>query len=370
MKKLGFGMMRLPLNDPSNRSDINYDLVCEMVDAFMAKGFNYFDTAYKYGGGNSEIALRKAVVDRYPRESYILTTKLSNEFMHSKEEQERVFNDQLDRLGCGYFDYYLLHNQGAVNYKVSLELDSFAFIAKKKEEGYIKHIGMSYHDSAELLDEILTAHPELEVVQLQINYLDWENEMIQSRKCYEVARAHHKRVFVMEPIKGGTLINLPEEAKALMEAYDREATPASWALRFAASHEGIDVVLSGMNAMDQLEDNMRYFEDFKPMNEKEFEIVEKVASIIQANKMVPCTKCRYCTETCPMNIPIPDYLSLLQEGYSTTQIVYYFNMAQSYGRAGDCINCKQCESHCPQHIHITELLAQISKMYDGFKGYR
>jgi len=370
MKKLGFGMMRLPVIDPGNRGDINYEYFSKMVDTFMKKGFNYFDTAYKYCGGNSEIALRKCVVDRYPRESYIVTTKLSNEFLYTKEEQEEVFKDQLERLGCGYFDYYLLHNQGAVNYKVSQELDSFEFIQRKKEEGYIKHIGMSYHDSAELLDKILTDHPEIEVVQLQINYLDWENETIQSRKCYEVARRHGKRVFVMEPIKGGTLIKLPEEAKTLMSSYNKDASPASWALRFAASHEGVDVVLSGMNAMDQLEDNMNSFNNFQPMNEEELKIVMEVAKMIQANNMVPCTKCRYCTETCPMNIPIPDYLSLLQEGYSTTQIVYYFNMSQNYGKAGDCINCKQCEGHCPQHINITELLAQISKMYDGFKGWR
>jgi len=370
MKKLGFGFMRLPTINPQDRTDVDYDLVCEMVDAYMANGFNYFDTAYKYCGGNSEVAIRKAVVDRYPRDSYILTTKLSNEFIKTKEEQSRIFDDQMEKLGCGYVDYYLLHNQGAVNYKVSLELDSFEFIKEKKAKGLVKHIGMSYHDSAELLDEILTEHPELEVVQLQINYLDWENESIQSRKCYEVARKHGKRVFVMEPIKGGTLINLPDEVETIFRDYAPDASNASWAIRFAASHEGVDVVLSGMNTMEQLQDNMGYMNEFEPMNDDELNRVGKAVDLIKGSAMIPCTGCRYCTETCPQNIPIPDYLSLVQEGHRTTQIVYYFNYSQGKGKAGDCIDCKQCEQHCPQHIDITAHLKEISAAYDGFKGWR
>ena len=226
--------MRLPFQGEV----VDIDLVKQMVDMFMENGFTYFDTAYKYCRGLSEPALKETLVDRYPRESYVLTTKLSNEFMRTKEEQDQVFEDQLKRLGCGYFDYYLLHNQGAVNYKVSLELDSFSFVKEKKAEGKIRHIGISFHDKAELLDQILTAHPEIEVVQLQINYLDWDNETIQSRKCWEVARKHGKPVIVMEPIKGGTLINLPQEAEILLREANPDASNASWALRFAASHEG------------------------------------------------------------------------------------------------------------------------------------
>lgn len=365
MKNFGFGFMRLPFKGDA----VDIELVKNMVDAFMENGFTYFDTAYKYAGGLSEPALRQALVDRYPRDQYILTTKLSNEFMHSKEEQSRIFDEQLERLGCGYFDYYLLHNQGVYNLKKSEQLDSFAFAADKKAKGLVKHIGMSWHDSASLLDQTLTEHPELDVVQLQINYLDWENESIQSRKCYEVARKHGKQVIVMEPVKGGTLMNIPEEAQKLFKDYAPDQSMASWALRFAASHEGVMMVLSGMNSMEQLQDNMSFMKDFKPMSEEELALTQEAAKIIAKSAMIPCTGCRYCTETCPKNIPIPDYLSLLQQGHTTTQVVYYFNLAQNHGRAGDCIECHQCEKHCPQHIHITEHLKEVSKAFDGFQGW-
>ena len=370
MKKLGFGMMRLPTTNPQDHSAVDFEKVKELVDAYMERGFHYFDTAFKYCGGSSETAVRKAVVERYPRESYILTTKLSNEFMHSKEEQEQTFAQQLDKLGVDYVDYYLLHNQGAVNYKVSQELDSFSFLQKLKKQGLAKHIGMSYHDNAELLDQILTAHPELDVVQLQINYLDWDNESIQSRKCYEVCRRHNKPVLVMEPIKGGTLAKVPAEAERLMGALHPDWTPAAWALRFAASHPGVMAVLSGMNEMSQLLDNMEALDDPAPLTEEELQVMQRCAAIIQASAMIPCTGCRYCTVTCPKNIPIPDYLSLLQEGHSTTQVVYYFNLAQSHGRAGDCIQCGLCESHCPQHIQIRTHLKTVSQKFDGFQGWR
>lgn len=290
--------------------------------------------------------------------------------MHTKEEQEQVFHEQFKRLGVDYLDYYLLHNVGAVNYKVSKELDSFAFMQKQKEKGLVRHIGMSYHDNAELLDAILTEHPEMEAVQLQINYLDWENESIQSRKCYEVARRHNKPVIVMEPVKGGTLANVPEEAQKLLKEYHPNMSIASWAIRFAASHEGVMTVLSGMSDMEQMIDNISYMKDFKPFTKEEFKIVEKVAEIIRDTVAIPCTACRYCTETCPMNIPIPDYLGLFQSGYFTTQFAYYLNYAQGHGRAGDCISCRQCEQHCPQHIEITKHLKGISEKFDGFKGYR
>lgn len=367
MKKLGLGFMRLPRLDDQS---INMDLVKQMVDAFMKQGFTYFDTAYKYCGGLSEPALREVLIDRYPRESYILTTKLSNEFMKSKEEQEQVFEDQMQRLGVDYFDYYLLHNQGAVNYKVSQELDSFAFVLKKKAEGKIKHIGISFHDKADLLEEILTAHPEIEVVQLQINYLDWENESIQSRKCWEVARKHGKPVIVMEPIKGGSLVNIPEHAEALLKSYAPEASNASWALRFAASHEGVIMVLSGMNSMEQLKDNMDTMKELVPFTEQEFKITEEAAKIIQKNMTIPCTGCGYCTVQCPKKIPIPEYFSLFQHGYMTTQIVYYYNLTQTHPKAGECIGCHRCESHCPQHIEITRHLKEISEKFDSFNGWR
>jgi predicted aldo/keto reductase-like oxidoreductase len=371
MKKLGFGFMRLPLVDSSDRrnSPVDIELIQKMVDRFMENGFNYFDTAYKYGGGKSEPALRKALVDRYPRNSYILTTKLSNEFMQTKEEQQQVFDDQMRILGCGYFDYYLLHNQGAYNLRKSEKLDSFRFLQDKKKKGLVKNIGMSWHDSAELLDKTLTEHPELDIVQIQLNYLDWENDSIQSQKCYEVARKHGKPVLVMEPVKGGTLMNIPEEAEKLFRSYSPNASNASWAIRFAASHEGVMAVLSGMNSMEQMEDNINFMKDFVPMNNEELEITAKAAEIIRTSAMIPCTGCRYCTVVCPKNIPIPDYFSLMQQGHTTTQIVYYLNLAQRNGRASDCIECHQCEKHCPQHIKIPELLKEVSKAYDGFKGW-
>lgn len=366
MKNFGFGFMRLPFRGEA----VDMETVKNMVDAFLANGFTYFDTAYKYCGGLSEPALREALVDRYPRERYVLTTKLSNEFMRRKEEQEEVFEDQLNRLGCGYFDYYLLHNQGAVNYRVSEELDSFAFVQKKKAEGKIRHIGISFHDKAGLLDEILTAHPEIEVVQLQINYLDWENESIQSRKCYETARRHGKPVFVMEPIKGGTLVNLPKSVEDRFRALSPDASNASWALRFAASHEGVEMVLSGMNSMEQMQDNIRTMKDFRPMNEEEIRLCAQAAEEIQANLAIPCTGCRYCTVQCPKHIPIPEFFALFQHGYMTTQMVYYFNLTQTHPKAGDCIGCHRCEQHCPQHIPITKRLKEISEKFDGFKGWR
>lgn len=366
MRKLGFGFMRLPFKGDV----VDIELVKQMVDAFMGSGFTYFDTAYKYCRGLSEPALREALVERYPRESYVLTTKLSNEFMRTKEEQERVFEDQLSRLGCGYFDYYLLHNQGAVNYRVSQELDSFSFVMGKKAEGKVRHIGISFHDKAELLDEILSAHPEIEVVQLQINYLDWENESIQSRRCWEVARRHGKPVIVMEPIKGGTLVNLPERVERLFRERDPEASNASWALRFAASHEGVMMVLSGMNAMGQLEDNIRTMRDFRPLDAEELALCERAARLIQEDLTIPCTGCGYCTVQCPRHIPIPEYFALFQHGYMTTQMVYYYNLTQSHPKAGDCVGCHQCERHCPQHIEITRHLREISEKFDGFEGWR
>ena len=363
---LGFGFMRLPYKG----DEVDLPLVKKMVDVFMEHGFTYFDTAYKYCQGISEPALKAALVDRYPRESYVLTTKLSNEFMRSKEEQPQVFEDQLRRLGCGYFDYYLLHNQGAVNYKVSLELDSFGFVKQKKLEGKIRHIGISFHDKAELLDEILASHPEIEVVQLQINYLDWENESIQSRKCYETARKYGKQVIVMEPVKGGTLVNIPKEAETIFRDYAPDASNASWALRFAASHEGVMMVLSGMNSLEQMEDNIHTMETFQPMNEEELRLCGKAAEIIRSNLVIPCTGCGYCTVQCPKHIPIPKYFALFQHGYMTTQMVYYYNLAQTHSRAGDCIGCHQCEKHCPQHIEITKHLKEISEKFDGFQGWR
>ncbi len=370
MKKLGFGMMRLPVTDPDDRSKIDHEQVCQMVDTFLERGFTYFDTAYMYHDYNSENAVREALVKRHPRDSFTIATKMPTMFLKKQEDLERIFQEQMTKLGVDYFDYYLLHCLDKDNYPNSEKFDTFAFCRQKKEEGVIKNLGFSFHDTADYLDEILTAHPYVDFVQLQINYLDWESPVVQSRKCYEVCVKHGKKVVVMEPVKGGTLAKVPEEGEALMKAREPEMSVASWAVRYAASLENVFMVLSGMSNMEQLCDNTGYMMDFQPLNAEEQDMVAEVAEIIRASRKIDCTACRYCTEGCPRQIPIPDYFKLFNRFYtengqgSAIRAEYSAKVEEGCGAASACVGCGQCERHCPQHLPIIKNMKKVSELFE------
>lgn len=368
--KLGFGCMRLPLTDPEDFTKVDLAQVERMVDTFIERGFTYFDTAYMYHEFLSERIMREALVKRYARDRYTLATKLPTMFLEKEGDQERIFDEQLEKCGVDYFDYYLLHNLNVFNYRNVGRFDSFAFIARKKAEGRIRHIGFSFHDNADLLDEILTAHPETEFVQLQLNYLDWDNESIQSRKCYEVAQRHGKPVVVMEPVKGGSLARVPEAVERLFRQVRPDLSPASWAIRYAASLDGVMMVLSGMSSLEQIEDNTSYMQRFEPLAERERAVIARAVELLNASIAIPCTACRYCVEGCPERIAIPEYFALfnadkqsLNAGFSI-QSVYYNNLTQSNGRASACIGCRKCERSCPQHLPIVDYLKQVAATFE------
>ena len=369
-KKLGFGLMRLPLTDPNVESSVDVEQLKKMVDIFMERGFTYFDTAYMYCGGQSEIATKEALVDRYPRESFTLTDKLPPFALKEPEDVPRVFEEQLRKTGAGYFDYYWLHAMGPGSKPVFDRLDCWNFIREKKEQGLVKHIGFSYHGDADLLDRILTEHPEIEYVQIQLNYLDWESLSVQSRACYEVITKHGKPVIVMEPVKGGTLSKVPAELEAEFKKREPEMSVSSWAVRFAATHENVMVVLSGMSNVEQVLDNTGYMQDFKPLSDEELSFITKAADIVNKHISIPCTACSYCTEGCPMNIAIPKYFELYnaarqKDGDIAAEQADYAALAGDFGKAGDCVRCGQCEGRCPQHLPIRQYLRNVASCFEG-----
>ncbi|MBR0418463.1 MAG: aldo/keto reductase [Erysipelotrichaceae bacterium] len=371
-KKFGFGLMRLPLNNPDNAGDIDIEELKRMVDVFLANGFTYFDTAWMYCGFKSENAIKEALVDRYPRDSFTLTTKLHSDFIECEEDRDKIFNEQLRKTGVDFFDYYLLHSLEGNRPEKYERLHCFEWLLDKKEKGLVKHCGFSFHDKPELLDKILTDHPEMEFVQLQINYLDWESEWIRSRENYEVAVKHGKPVIVMEPCKGGTLARIPEEALRAFKEAEPDMSAPSWAIRFVASLENVMVVLSGMSNLAQMEDNISYMKDFKPLSEEEKKLCFKAAELINAQVAVPCTACHYCTEGCPMSIAIPEYFSLYNEDMRedlkqkgwTINYSNYDKLTEKFGKASDCIQCGQCEGVCPQHLTIINYLKDVAKHFE------
>ena len=360
--KLGFGLMRLPKTNEA----IDVPQVCEMVDHFLAAGFTYFDTAYVYDG--SEVAAKAALVDRHPRASYTLATKLHVGKCANAEEARKELETSLARTGAGYFDYYLLHALMANNVDKYEEFGLWDFVRELKANGTIRHYGFSFHDSPELLDKLLTEHPDVDFVQLQINYADWENPEVQSRACYEVARKHGKQVVIMEPVKGGALANPPEQVKALFDAAKPGASYASWALRFAASLDGVLAVLSGMSNLEQVDDNLATMSDFQPLNDAEQKVIQQAQHILGNSAAIACTACHYCTAGCPKKIAIPEIFAAankqLANGQKAEAAAAYAAATAEGGKASACIHCKQCERICPQHLPITDLLGRCAAMFE------
>ena len=360
--KLGFGLMRLPKTNEA----IDVPQVCEMVDHFLAAGFTYFDTAYVYDG--SEVAAKAALVDRHPRASYTLATKLHVGKCANAEEARKELETSLARTGAGYFDYYLLHALMANNVDKYEEFGLWDFVRELKANGTIRHYGFSFHDSPELLDKLLTEHPDVDFVQLQINYADWENPEVKSRACYEVARKHGKQVVIMEPIKGGALANPPEQVKALFDAAKPGASYASWALRFAASLDGVLAVLSGMSNLEQVDDNLVTMSDFQPLNDAEQKVIQQAQHILGNSAAIACTACHYCTAGCPKKIAIPEIFAAankqLANGQKAEAAAAYAAATAEGGKASACIHCKQCERICPQHLPITDLLGRCAAMFE------
>ena len=363
MKKLGFGLMRLPNTD----GKIDRAQVMDMVDLFLKRGFTYFDTAYIYGDGESERVFRETVVERYPRDAYTITDKIPCMNLTKESQLEGFVTEMLNRLGVEYFDYLWLHAINDANYEKMVSLNAFEYLKAQKENGRARNIGMSYHGSAVMLDRILADHPEIAYVQLQINYCDWTDTNIQSRDCYEVCVKNNKPVIVMEPVKGGSLQNLPAEAEQTLCKADPASSNASYAIRFAASLPQVMVVLSGMSGMDQTEDNTSFMEHFVPLTDEEHIRCVEAGHILRKKTAIACTACRYCTSQCPKKIAIPDYFSVYNNlrrfGMKSDSDIwnYFLNLIKLNGRPSECIKCGLCEARCPQKLPIRTYLEKIGQ---------
>lgn len=362
-KNFGFGCMRLPMID----GEVDREQMCAMVDAFIENGFNYFDTAHGYVNGKSETALRDCLTSRYPRDKYILTDKLTNFFFKKQEDIRPLFEQQLEACGVDYFDFYLMHAQNVETFDFFKSCKAYETALELKAEGKFKHFGISFHDTADVLEQILTEYPQIEVVQMQFNYVDYDDPAVQSRKCYEVCKKYGKPVIVMEPVKGGNLANLPDDAKSIFDAL-QGGSPANYAIRFAAGFDGIMMVLSGMSDMTQMQDNINAMRDFKPLNETELAAIDKVKEVFISKNLIPCTSCRYCTAGCPKEILIPDLFACLnaKKVFNNWNTDYYYNSVYTTrnGKASDCIKCGKCEKACPQHLDIRELLKAVAAEFD------
>lgn len=373
--KFGFGCMRLPQTDAEDPTKIDQELFNEMVDLYMEHGFNYFDTSYAYHNGVSEVALRKAVVERYPRESYKICDKMPTWALTSKEDNEKFVNEMLERLGIDYFDVFFVHNINTPWYKLAENADSFEYVKNMKEKGIAKKIGFSFHDHAELLEEVLDKYADIiDIVQIQLNYLDWEDPVIESRKCYELCVKHGLDVYVMEPLKGGLLVNAPDNIKKEFNEFSPNKSIASFALRFAASLDNVKMVLSGMNQMDHLIDNINTFENFEVLSDEENEFLKKMAEKLDESVAVACSECGYCIDACPEMIPIPEYFTLYNISKNRPEEdiykLYFDKLADEKVPVDECTYCGTCLEHCTQQIDIPEVLEKVCENFEtGFSPY-
>ena len=373
--KFGFGCMRLPLTDENNPSSVDQELFNQMVDRYMEKGFNYFDTSYAYHGGTSETAIRKAVVERYPRESFQICDKMPTWALTSEEDNDKFVNEMLERLAIDYFDVFFIHNINVPWLKLAEKCNTFEYIKKMKENGVARKIGFSFHDDSKLLKKVLDKYGDfLDIAQLELNYLDWDDPSIEARKCYELCVEHGLDVYVMEPLKGGVIVNLPDEIKNDFEEFNPDKSIASFAIRFCASLDNVKMVLSGMSKMSDLDDNIDTYENFEPLTDNESEFLENMALKLREKVAVPCSECRYCIDACPEMIPIPEYFNIYNTSKNQPQSniyrLYYDKLGDEKVPASECTYCGTCIEHCTQKIDIPEELEKLCEHFEeGFSPY-